>query len=461
MKKNSLFGPYCLTPLMLAAALLSFAAYAADLETRTDVSAPEQTTAPLFIPQLLAAQYTGVDQHQYALRSPYAGPLSLRPDGDTEQSHTFGLYLGVQLPAHFQAYIDVEKFDGEGVSGATGLGGLTNGDVVRSGTAALPKRPYVARHFIRYEIPLGGGSHDVDRAMDQLPGADDNRRIEFKVGKMAVSDDFDKNRYSNSTRTQFMDWSLWNNSAWDFAADTRGYTNGVVIAFVDKTWEVRYGLYQMPFLANGQTLDSIRDAASSNVELTLHPTPDSWVLRALVYYNVARMGVYRDAIAVAARTGQVPNIVADDRPGRHKIGFGINAEIPLNDAGDTGIFARYGWNDGATESFAFTEVDRNLQIGGQLSGAHWGRAHDHVAVACVIDGLSSDHRDYLAAGGSGFLLGDGRLRYGTERIVEAYYSFQVMPHVWLSPDVQFIQNPGYNQDRGPAKFASIRLHLEY
>ena len=426
-----------------------------------DVPETETAAPPLFVPQLLGAQYTGIDQHQYSLHSPYAGRLSLRPQGDTERSHTFGAYLGVQLPWHLQVYGDIEKFDGEGVSGSTGLGGLTNGDVIRSGTATLKKRPYFARHFVRYSLPLGEGTHDVERAIDQLPGKEADRRIDFKAGKMAVSDDFDKNRYSNSTRTQFMNWSLWNNSAWDFAADTRGYTNGAVVAYIDKRWSVRYGVYQMPRFANGQTLDAFSHSAGHNIEFTLQPEKDSWAVRLLGYYNVARMGVYRHAIDAATREGVAPSITADDRIGRHKLGFGLNTEVPLADEGQTGLFARYGWNDGATESFAFTEVDRNVQIGGQLSGNHWQRADDHVGVAFVVDGLSKDHADYLSAGGNGFVLGDGRLNYGTERIVEAYYSWQVLPHVTVSPDLQFVSNPGYNRDRGPAKFASLRLHLEY
>jgi high affinity Mn2+ porin len=423
---------------------------------------PGDDVAPrYFIPQLLGAQYTGIDQHQYSLRSPYEGKLSLRPQGDTERSHTFGTYLGMQLPWDLQLYGDIEKFDGEGVSGSTGMGGLPNGDVIRSGTATLKKRPYFARHFVRYSLPIGEGTHDVERAVDQLPGKEADRRIDFKAGKMAVSDDFDKNRYSNSTRTQFMNWSLWNNSAWDFAADTRGYTNGVVVAYVDNGWSLRYGLYQMPRFANGQTLDSIHDSAAHNMELTLQPGKDSWAVRILGYYNVARMGIYRQAIDAALREGGVPNIVADDRIGRHKLGFGLNGELPLADDGETGLFARYGWNDGATESFAFTEVDRNLQIGGQLSGKRWQRPEDHVSVALAVDGLSKDHADYLEAGGSGFVLGDGRLHYGTERIIEAYYSWQVISHVTLSPDLQFVRDPGYNRDRGPARFASVRLHFEY
>lgn len=452
MKNAFLFRVVCLMAVMLAAMLLaSFA--------RADAG---DDTPRNFVPQLLGAQYTGIDQHQYTLRSPYAGALSLLPHGDTEQTHTFGAYFGVQLPANFQFYADIEKFDGEGVSGATGMGGLSNGDVVRSGSVQLKKRPYFARRFLRYVIPLGDAAHNVDRAQDQLPGQEADRRLEFKLGKIATNDDFDKNRYSNSSRTQFMNWSLWNDSAWDFAADTRGYTNGIVAGFVDSKWALRYGIYQMPTFANGQTLEwPLARARGENLELTIDPQPDRWVLRLLAYRNTARMGVYRDAIAIAAASGQTPDITANDRDGRHKTGYGINAEVPLADNGETGLFARYGRNDGRTESFAFTEVDRNLQYGGQISGTHWGRGEDRLGLAYAVDGLSADHRHYLAAGGSGFLLGDGRLNYGSEQIFETYYSLQPIAHLWLSPDFQIVHNPGYNRDRGPAKFVGLRLHLEY
>lgn len=453
MKKTLLFAACCLTPLILAATLLASAAHADD---------GGDDSPRAFVPQLLGAQYTGIDQHQYSLRSPYAGPLSLLPQGDTEQTHTFGAYFGVRLPAHLQFYADIEKFDGEGVSGATGMGGLSNGDVVRSGSVQLKKRPYFARRYLRYVIPLGDATHGVERGQDQLPGREADRRFEFKLGKMAVNDDFDKNRYSNSTRTQFMNWSLWNDSAWDFAADTRGYTNGFVAGYVDSAWTLRYGIYQMPTFANGQTLEwPLTRARGENLELTIDPQPDRWVLRLLAFRNTARMGIYREAIARSAANDQPPDIVADDRDGRHKTGYGLNLELPLADNGDTGLFARYGRNDGRTESFVFTEVDSDLQLGGQISGARWGRGNDRLGLALAIDGLSADHRDYLSAGGSGFLLGDGRLNYGTERIFEAYYSLQPVAHVWLSPDFQIVHNPGYNRDRGPAKFAGARLHLEY
>jgi hypothetical protein len=413
-------------------------------------------------PMLLSAQYTFVRQNQSSLTSPYAGPLSLDPEGDTQNSHTIGAYLGWALTGRMQLYLDTEKFMGAGVSGASGLGGLTNGDVVRAGANNLPKRFYVARLYARYVFPLSGETATIERAQDQIPGTQPARRLEFKAGLLAVNDDFDLNRYANSTRTQFMNWSFWNNVAWDFAADTRGFTRGVMLAYVSPTWSLRYGLYQMPIAANDQQLESSwRTAHAQNLELTLSGFSHGTVLRVLAFSNIARMGIYNDAIAAAQATGTTPNIVAQDQDGRRKYGFGVNAEQPLADDGDTGLFVRAGWNDGHTESFAFTEVDHTFTFGGQLAGSRWLRSQDRVGLALAINGLSEPHRNYLAAGGSGFLLGDGRLNYGTEQILESYYCFQFGHYVQLSPDVQFIVNPGFNRDRGPVHFWALRLHLQY
>ncbi len=419
-------------------------------------------TAPLFVPQWLGAQYTFVDQHQDPLRAPYSGPLSLLPGGSTARSHTFGAYFGMQLPAHLQFYFDVEMFKGEGVSGATGLGGLTNGDVIRSGDVQLGKRAYVARRYLEWTLPLGGPLEALTRAQDQLPGTQAARQFWVKLGKLAVTDDFDHNRYVNSTRTQFMNWALWNNPAWDFAADTRGYTNGLVLAWITPRWTLRYGVCQMPTTANGQILEaSWRRARGEQWQVTWRPAPDGPALRLLAYRNLARMGVYRDALARAATTHAVPDIVADDHDGRRKYGYAANVELPLADGGDAGLFARYGWDDGHTESFVFSEVDRDASVGVQVSGAHWRRAEDRLGIAFVMDALSREHRAYLAAGGSGLVLGDGRLDYGHERIAEAYYAWQPFAHVTLGPDLQFIRNPGYNRDRRPARFIGLRAHLEY
>lgn len=433
-----------------ATVLLSLAAFGAHCDD-----------APLFIPQWLGAQYTLIDQHQSSLHALYSGPLSLRAQGDTERSHTFGAYFGVALPAHLQFYFDVEMFKGEAVSSATGMGGFANGDVVHSGGGTLSKTAYVARRYLRWSWPLGGDSEANERAQGQLPDHEATRRIEIKLGKMAVSDDFDKNRYADSARTQFLNWSLLNNTAWDFAADTRGYTEGVMLGWINPVWSVRYGIYRMPTQANGtQTVAALGRARGEQIELTLQPVADGGVLRLLAFRNIASMGIYREAIAIAEATHTVPVIQADDRDGRRKYGFTANGELPLADDGNTGLFARAGWNDGRTESFAYTEVDRTLSGGAQISGVHWNRASDVLGIAMAVNGLSAPHRDYLALGGEGFTLGDGALNYGRERIMEAYYNVAVVNHLTIGPDLQLVHNPGYNRDRGPARFVGMRMHVE-
>jgi high affinity Mn2+ porin len=420
-------------------------------------------------PMLLGAQYTYILQHQDGLHSPYAGPLSLNPDGDTQPTHTLGVYVGWAPVSWAQAYLDVEKFMGAGVSNATGLAGLTNGDVVREGASSLKKQFYIARSYLRFMLPLGDAVAPVVRGQDQVPGTEASTRLEFKVGRVALPDDFDQNSYAGSPRTQFLNWSLWANTAWDYAANTRGYTDGFVIGYLSPSWSLKYGAYLMPVLANQQTLESsFRRARGQNLQLTLSPWSSGTVVRLLAYFNTARMGDYAEALRIAAASGTTPNIVADDREGRHKHGFGVNAEQPLADEGATGVFLRWGWNDGHTESFAFTEVEQVATLGGQLAGTHWRRPDDRLGLALVSEALSGEHRDYLAAGGAGFLLGDGRLSYGREQILEAYYRLQYLwpqqpgPVRWqVGPDFQYIRNPGYNRDRGPARFWAVRLHLEY
>lgn len=407
-------------------------------------------------------------QHQTGLDSPYAGRLSLLAQGDTQPTNTIGFYGGWAVASWAQLYFDTEKFMGAGVSGATGLGGLTNGDVVREGAVGLKKTFFIARAYVRLMWPLGDAVQHVARGQDQIAGNEATRRLEFKAGRMAVTDDFDHNRYASATRTEFMNWSLWANTAWDYAANTRGFTDGFVLSYFSSSWVLRYGLYRMPLYANGQTLETLNRAQGQNLELTLSPGSSGLVVRLLGYRNTAAMGNYREALAIGAENDAVPNVAADGRNGRHKYGFGLNAELPLADGGDTGLFMRAGWDDGATESFVFTEVDRQLSGGGQLSGVHWGRGSDVVGLGLVVEGLSDPHRDYLAAGGSGFLLGDGRLSYAHEQILELYYRLQLFDslgrvplRLQLSPDFQFIRNPGYNEARGPVRFYGVRLHLEY
>jgi len=414
-----------------------------------------------FVPQLLGAQYTMIEQWQDSIHSPYSGPKSLEAQGNHERTHTFGAYFGMPMTERLAAFFDVEMFRGEGVGGSRGLAGLTNGDAIRGG-GTLSRYAYTARAFLTYDIPLGDATTKMKRKMDQLPGDQANDRLGFKFGLLGVNDDFDQSRYANSGRTQFMNWSLLNSPAWDYAADTRGYTVGGLITYAMGPWTWRYGVYQMPSKANGSRLEGpINRANEQDAQATWQQTPDSTAIWLLAYRNRANMGVYDDALRMAELTHTPPDIQADDRDGRHKYGVAFGTDIPLADNGDTGLFARGAWNDGHTESFAFTEADRSGSMGGQLSGTHWSRPDDRLGVALAVNGLSQPHREYLVEGGSGFILGDGALNYGTEQIDEAYYAAKVAPFATVSADFQLIHNPGYNRDRGPARFLGMRIHLEY
>jgi len=429
-----------------------------------DAASAETAPEPDWAPQLLGMQATIIYQNMPSFSSPYSGPHSLNFENGEGHGHTetYGIYLGSRIAPSLQAYLDVEQARGNGISHAVGLGGITNGDVIRQGSADLGTDPYIARLYLRYLFALSEQTDPTFRGMDQLPGAQPISRIEIKAGLMAVTDDFDLNRYANNTRTQFMNWGFINNTAWDFAADTRGYTYGILIAVVKPSWRLAFGSYKMPTTANGNEFDShLNEARGDNLELTLKPNQQGTVVRLLAYRNQGRMGDYAEATAIGLATSSVPDINADERLGRSKYGFGLNVEQPLADNGETGAFARIGWNDGHTEDFCFTEVDRDLSTGVQVSGIHWGRTDDRLGIAYVWHGLSPEHRDYLAAGGSGFLLGDGRLNYGLEQILETYYRVQLGRYAQLSPDFQYIQNPGYNRDRGPVEVYSLRLRLSY
>ena len=449
MYLNTLLRPARAATLLAALALLGSA------RTRAHAATPP----PLFVPQFLGAQTTWIGQKLDSFRAAYSGPLSLRAQGDQALTRTWGVYLGMRLPQHLALYLDTELFRGRGLNDGTGLAGYVNGDAVRAGPGGR-QIPYIARAYLDWNLPLSGADTATAAAQDQLPGAVADARIELKLGRFAVGDDFDKNRYANDTRQQFLNWDFINAAAYDYAADTRGYSNGFVAALVQPRWTLRYGIFQMPQRANGQALAAIGQADGQQVQLSLHPQGgDGPVLRLLVYRSKAAMGSYAQALAIAAASGTTPNIVADDRVGRHKYGYVINGELPLADGGATGLFGRLGWDDGRNESFAYTEADRALSFGGQISGVHWGRSQDRLGLALGIDGLSALHRDYLAAGGCGFMLCDGALDYGHERVAEVYYRAQFGPYLQVSPDLQWITNPGYNRARGPARVAGVRVHV--
>jgi hypothetical protein len=415
---------------------------------------------PDWFPKLLGMQFNGVYQDVPGFHSPYQGPNSFVTSHDFTQ--TYGLYLGSQLAPTLQAYLDIEWFRGNGISNGTGLAGFVNGDAIRAGSSNQPQAPYVARLFLRYFLPLSAETEKVERAMDQLAGNQPLSRWEVKAGKIAAVDDFDLNRYANNNRTQFLNYDFMYNTAWDYAADTRGYSYGVTTALVKPQWRLAFGVYMEANKPNGADFDvlDLRELGY-NLELTLKPNDIGTVIRLLTYINESRTGSYDEALALGRATSTTPNTLLVEKPGGTKYGFGLNFEQPLADEGETGIFGRLGWSDGSHETWAYTEADRHASLGVQVNGVHWGRKVDCIGLAFGVNGLSSQHKDYLAAGGSGFMLGDGKLNYGFEQVLEAYYRVQLGPYIQISPDFQFIENPGYNKDRGPAEVYALRAHVSF
>ncbi|HUL31754.1 MAG TPA: carbohydrate porin [Thermodesulfobacteriota bacterium] len=421
---------------------------------------------PSWTPKLLGFQFTGVYQNMPSFHSPYEGQKSLTFDHAAGQrfTHTYAAYFGSQITDHLQLYADFEMFQGNGISSGVGLGGYVNGDMIRASPVNLGKQPYLARLYLRYVIPLSSErTEPAEPAMDRLPSRDPASRIEIKFGRFAPTDDIDQNRYANNQRTQFLNYSFLFNPAWDYASDTRGYSQGMSVSLVQPNWKLTFGSWQLPKISNGMNLDwQIYKDRGDNLEFSLKPNKLGTVVRLLAYRNEGRMGKYRDALDIAQLTNTTPDVfVLNKEPGHVKYGFGINLEQPLADNGKTGLFIRAGWADGRTTAWSYTEADQHLSIGARLSGVHWGRPEDHIGIGYGLQDISNLHKKYLEEGGIGMLVGDGALRYGVEQIVEAYYRIQLGKYIQVSPDFQYIRNPGYNRDRGPAQVYGVRFRLIY
>jgi high affinity Mn2+ porin len=400
-------------------------------------------------------QATAVPQGHGGFDSPYRGPNSLLPYGELETSFTSTFYVGHKLWDGAELYFNPEVLAGKGLSSTLGLAGFPNGEIYR--VSDPQPRVTVARLFIRQSWNLGGPEDPVNDSPNQLPGRSRSRRISFSVGKFSLVDMFDGNAYSHDARTQFLNWSIMDNGAWDFAADTQGYTEGFAVEGVVARWSLRYANVLMPKHANGMAMDlRIGRAHSDNLELEHRHILDGHkgALRLVAYVNHAHMGNYRTTLETPAYGMDITK----SRTYSRKYGLGINAEQEI--ARGIGVFFRGGWNDGHTETFVYTEIDRTASGGLSANGAPWGRKHDTLGIAFVANGISKDHREYLQAGGEGFLIGDGKLNYGKEEIVEAYYSVALGKGVLVSPDFQFVTHPAYNRDRGPVPIYAVRFHWE-
>jgi high affinity Mn2+ porin len=411
----------------------------------------------------LSGQANFISQWHPAFHSPYEGPHSLSSEAQNATSRVLTLFTGLRLTKTSQLLCDVQETGGHGIGEALGLAGATNLDVVRN--PELSKAPYVARLIWDQIIPLGKRWEENSRSalspFAQLPA----RRLELRFGKMSLADYFDLNSYGGDSNFQFMNWTVDNNGTFDYAADTRGFTFAAMLEYRDNRFALRFAESLMPKVANGIHLDAeLSRARAETMEFEVHGSyhRQQGVFRLTSFVNHANMGTYTVAIDdfLSGRSKEpAPDITAHPLVTTVKYGFAVDGQQALSDW--FGVFARWGWNEGQHESFAYTEVDETVQMGGAASGRRWGRRFDRAGLALVSNAISKPHQQYLALGGLGFLLGDGRLNYGRENILEAYYTLHAWRGIYPAFDLQHINNPGYNRDRGPVTVLGLRLHLEF
>ncbi|HEX3729619.1 MAG TPA: carbohydrate porin [Opitutaceae bacterium] len=400
------------------------------------------------------AQSTMIAQSHGDFPAPYSWERSLDPRYEQAETVTATVFLGRKLWPGGELYFNPELTQGSGLSGTSGIAGFPNGEATHAGSV----RPSVstARLFLRQTFGLGGGTEQLADDQNQVAGAVDADRIIVTAGKFAAEDVFDGNAYAHDPRTQFLNWDLMADVAWDYPANAKGYTGGLAVEWHTASRSLRWGFLMEPQEANGAGLDPHVPATGGQVleaEQRYAFGRHSGAIRILGYWNRAHMGDYAAALRMAR-----PD-VTQSRADRSKAGAGLSWDQEL--AADVGAFARAGCNDGRTESWAFTEADRTATAGLSLAGAAWGRPGDTLAFAGALDGLSDLHRRYLAAGGEGFIVGDGRLNYGTENIFETYYAWRLTGWLTASPDYQYVWHPAYNRDRGPVGIVGLRLHAEY
>lgn len=406
----------------------------------------------------LHAQATIVEQYKPKWEAPYSGANSLTTEEEDRTSMTGTLYASVRLWKDASFVVDPEIAGGSGLSAALGVGDAPNGETFRVGDPA--PNIYLARAYLRQVFALGGERTWQATDQNKLAGLVPTHYLALTAGKVSVADYFDANSYAHDPRTQFLAWSLMSNGAWDYPANVRGYTPGVIMEYVTPRQEVRAGLALLPTEANGNEMDF--DIGRSNglmVEYTR-----SWkchgrkgAARVLGFRNTTHMGGYAAALELPLGLDG-PDITAARAYGRTKYGITFNAEQEVN--GWLGVFARAGWNDGLNETWVFTEIDRTVSAGLGADGKRWHREGDHAGLAFVASGLSREHAQYLSAGGRGFMLGDGGLTNAWEKLTEVYYSAALVPdRLWITGTYQLLMDPGYNSDRsGPVHIFSVRVH---
>ena len=399
----------------------------------------------------------------------YSGPNSLPTRGEVRDTVSLDLFTGVRLWTGAELHSDLLMFQGFGLDGTLGIDDFPNGEAYKIGTH--PPRATLARIFIRQTIGLGGEKEDLLDDPLTLAGRQDISRLTFTIGRFNAKDIFDNNAYANDPRTQFMNWALSTaNAAWDYAADSLGYTTGVAVELNQPKWALRYGFFQITNMRNGFTAEdqylfwpgepSAGDGrffhawdmvVENERRYSIHS--HSGTARILGYVNQGEFGGYRAALYAPGTDIDLTHAL------RHEFGFGLNLEQEITK--NIGVFSRLGWNDGITEAWMFTDVNQTGSVGISIKGGSWHRPDDTFGVAGVISGISRENQLYLAAGGLGILDGDGALNYAKEKVVEAYYQAKLAKHLLGALDYQFVADPAFNTARGPVNVFGARFHFEF
>jgi high affinity Mn2+ porin len=417
---------------------------------------PKDPTDPESDRWEIHGQSTFLPQGYPAFRALYTGPNSLTPAPQYQETWSNSLFLNARLWDGGEVYYNPELLQGFGLNNTTGLAGFPDGEAQKSD---FPYPHYnTSRLFLRQTFGFGGEQEDLGSGGTQLADKADVSRLTVQAGKFSVLDIFDGNAYAKDTRKDFMNWSIWAPGAFDYAADKLGLTWGATAELNQKRWALRAGYFLMDATSNSNNLDTKlfqRGEYVGELETRYQLFDQPGKLRTIIWLNSDFSGSYRETLDNPALNLDI----TQTRTGRIKYGYVINLEQAITS--DIGVFARWSWNDGHNEIMAFTDIDRSLSLGTSLDGHMWGREDDTIGIAGAINGLSLDHRDFLAAGGLGPLIGDGALNYRRERILEAYYAYALTKQITLTGDYQFITNPAYNADRGPVSVFSARLHGEF
>jgi high affinity Mn2+ porin len=404
-------------------------------------------------------QLTFVEQGYPAFRSPYQGANSLTGASQIQNTTSATAFVGYRPWDGTEIYINPELMQGFGLNSTLGVAGFPNGEAQKS-NFPMP-RIDIARVFVRQTFGLGGEQETVEDGPNQLAGKQDISRITITAGRFAVLDIFEGNTYSHDPRVDFLNWNMYCCGSYDVTMDKIGYTWGASAELNQKSWAFRAGYFLVPVVSNVNRYDTHileRGEYLGELELRYSLFSQPGKLRLMGWANIANMGSYAEALAMPVTTLNYPDIT-QTRQVRTNYGFVANMEQAITN--ELGIFSRASWSPGNVEIIGWTDCDESLSFGAVLKGNAWGRPDDKIGVAGVVEGLSPIARAYFAAGGLGILIGDGQLNYRPEQILEAYYAYSLNKWATLTFDYQFIDNPGYNADRGPVSVFSGRLHAQF